>query len=228
MNRTDPPRAHDKRGLVRTACPLFTGRGAFASGMTSTEHDRRLDVAATVLARGVRRVLGVEVGRIAEVSPEGDRVRVAMDVREDTKIPRNASAIIVPISLISDRYVQLSPVWREGPQLRDGDEIPLERGVAPRELDDLLATLKRFLEAVEPGSASDRVAGKANTALPELLMRTRSGWSMESAPPPRCAASAAPARARMARAAPVGDGTVSAISRSDRPGVHSATTRRGR
>ena len=61
MNRTDPPRAHDKRGLVRTACPLFTGRGAFASGMTSTEHDRRLDVAATVLARGVRRVLGADI-----------------------------------------------------------------------------------------------------------------------------------------------------------------------
>jgi virulence factor Mce-like protein len=105
--------------------------------------------------RSTVRVLGVEVGRIAEVSPEGDRVRVAMDVREDVKIPSNASAIIVPISLISDRYVQLAPVWREGPQLRDGDEIPLERGVAPRELDDLLATLKRFLEAVEPGSASE-------------------------------------------------------------------------
>jgi phospholipid/cholesterol/gamma-HCH transport system substrate-binding protein len=105
--------------------------------------------------RSTVRVLGVEVGRIAEVSPEGDRVRVEMDIQGQTKIPTDASAIIVPISLISDRYVQLSPVWRGGPELRDGGEIPLERGVAPAELDDLLATLKRFLEAVEPGSADE-------------------------------------------------------------------------
>jgi virulence factor Mce-like protein len=33
--------------------------------------------------------------------------------------------------------------------------IPLERGVAPAELDDLLRTLKAFLQAVEPGSATE-------------------------------------------------------------------------
>jgi phospholipid/cholesterol/gamma-HCH transport system substrate-binding protein len=101
------------------------------------------------------RILGVEVGRVDRVIPEGDRVRVTMNVNEDVKIPAGASAIIVPISLISDRYVQFSPVWRGGPALRPGAEIPLERGVAPAELDDLLATLKRFLEAVEPGTPTE-------------------------------------------------------------------------
>ena len=105
-----------------------------------------------VFEKSTVRVLGVEVGRVAAVVPEGDRVRVAMDVKEGTKVPVNASAIIVPISLISDRYVQFSPVWRGGPSLRPGAEIPLERGVAPAELDDLLGTLKRFLEALEPGT----------------------------------------------------------------------------
>jgi virulence factor Mce-like protein len=107
-----------------------------------------------LFSRSTVRVLGVEVGRIAAVQPEGDRVRVAMRIRSDVKVPVDATAIIVPISLISDRYVQLAPVWRGGPTLRDGAEIPLERGVAPAELDDLLATLKRFLEAIEPGSAT--------------------------------------------------------------------------
>lgn len=102
--------------------------------------------------RSTVRVLGVEVGRVTEVAPEGDRVRVGLRIRESVKIPANAAAIIVPISLISDRYVQLAPVWRRGPTLRDGDAIPLERGMAPEELDDLLATLKRFLEAIEPGT----------------------------------------------------------------------------
>jgi phospholipid/cholesterol/gamma-HCH transport system substrate-binding protein len=102
--------------------------------------------------RSTVRVLGVEVGRVAAVVPEGDRVRVAMDVKKATLVPVDATAVIVPISLISDRYVQFSPVWRGGPSLQPGDEIPLERGVAPAELDDLLATLKRFLEAIEPGT----------------------------------------------------------------------------
>ncbi|MGH9324162.1 MAG: MlaD family protein, partial [Vicinamibacteria bacterium] len=105
-----------------------------------------------LFTRSTVRVLGVEVGRVTSVDPEGDRVRVVMQVREGIKVPKDATAILVPISLISDRYVQLAPVFRSGPALADGDEIPLERGVAPAELDDLLATLKNFLEALEPGT----------------------------------------------------------------------------
>jgi phospholipid/cholesterol/gamma-HCH transport system substrate-binding protein len=97
------------------------------------------------------RVLGVPVGRIGSVTPNGDRVDVVLNVEEGVRVPPDASAIIVPISLISDRYVQLEPVWRSGPYLRDGDRIPLERGIAPAELDDLLASLKDLLEAIEPG-----------------------------------------------------------------------------
>ena len=104
--------------------------------------------------RSTVRVLGVEVGRVIAVDPAGDRVRVSMQIRDGVKIPADASAIIVPISLISDRYVQLAPVYRGGPALRAGSEIPLERGVAPAELDDLLGTLKKFLQALEPGTAN--------------------------------------------------------------------------
>lgn len=104
--------------------------------------------------RSTVRVLGVEVGRVTEVAPDGDRVRVRLRIEEGTRIPASATAIIVPISLISDRYVQLAPVWRGGPLLRNGDVIPVERGVAPAELDDLLGTLKRFLQAIEPGTAT--------------------------------------------------------------------------
>lgn len=106
--------------------------------------------------RSTVRVLGVEVGRVASVTPEGDRVRAVLHVRDGIRIPVDARAIIVPISLISDRYVQLEPVWRAGqPFLEPGDAIPLDRGVAPAELDDLLATLESFLEAIEPGTADE-------------------------------------------------------------------------
>ncbi len=138
---------------VAVVIALIAAVAIFTSGGESTyELTAYFPRAIGLFPRSTVRVLGVEVGRVTNVSPVGDRVRVRMNVRESVKIPDDASAIIVPISLISDRYVQLAPVWRGGPALKAGDEIPLERGVAPAELDDLLGTLKKFLQALEPGT----------------------------------------------------------------------------
>jgi phospholipid/cholesterol/gamma-HCH transport system substrate-binding protein len=141
---------------IATVITLIAAAAIFLrSGTDTYQVTAYFPRAIGLFERSTVRVLGVEVGRVERVSPEGDRVRVVMNVRDGVKVPADATAIIVPISLISDRYVQLSPVWRGGPVLRDGDEVPLERGVAPAELDDLLATLKRFLQAIEPGTPTE-------------------------------------------------------------------------
>src|SRR5439155_3034131 len=54
------------------------------------------------------RVLGVDVGRVTSVKPEGVRVKVTMTIDATRKIPADARAVIVPISLIADRYIQLT------------------------------------------------------------------------------------------------------------------------
>lgn len=119
------------------------------------------------------RVLGVSVGRVVEVTPQGERVRVTMEVEGEHAIPSSAVATIVPISLISDRYIQLSPPYSEGPKLRDGDVITAERTTIPYELDDLLLSLKRFLDALEAGSLEDPGAlGDAVTNLAAALRGT--------------------------------------------------------
>jgi hypothetical protein len=67
----------DAGGPTEVACPLFTRRRAFVSGMTSTDYERRLDIAASVLARGVRRVLDAEVaGEHGAVERENDALPV--------------------------------------------------------------------------------------------------------------------------------------------------------
>jgi len=98
------------------------------------------------------RVLGVQVGRVTSVTPEGTRVRVVMKLDPDRKIPADARAVIVPISLIADRYIQLTPVYSSGPVLKDGDVIDTAHTSIPSELDDLLAQLKKLLDAVQPGT----------------------------------------------------------------------------
>ena len=112
------------------------------------------------------RVLGVAIGKVRSVEPMGDKVAVVMDIDSTRRVPMDATAFIVPISLISDRYVQLSPPYSAGPSLVDGSTIPINRTSIPAELDDLLASLQRFFSALESGRQGD--PGALSSAIANL------------------------------------------------------------
>ncbi len=100
-------------------------------------------------------ILGVPVGTVESVEPVGSKVKVVMNIEDRYKVPADAFAQIVPISVISDRYVQLGPVYDGGPVLEDGAEIPVENTFIPAELDDVFKQLKKLLEAIEPGRSGE-------------------------------------------------------------------------
>jgi virulence factor Mce-like protein len=100
------------------------------------------------------KVLGVGVGRITSVTPQGDRVRVEMTVDDGVEIPANAEAVVVAPSLVSDRYVQLTPAYESGPLMKSGTVIPLDRTATPVELDDLTASVNELATALGPGGAN--------------------------------------------------------------------------
>lgn len=103
-------------------------------------------------------ILGVPVGTVTEIAPEGTRVRVEMEIDSQYKIEKSTQtfAQIVPISVISDRYVQLGPVYQgEGEYLRDGDELDTSVTQIPAELDDVFKQLKKLLDAIEPGKEGE-------------------------------------------------------------------------
>ncbi|MFL6121591.1 MCE family protein, partial [Actinophytocola sp.] len=100
------------------------------------------------------KVLGVGVGRIDSVTPQGDRVRVEMTVDDGVEIPANAQAVVVAPSLVSDRYVQLTPAYEAGPLMRSGTVIPLDRTATPVELDDLTASVNDLATALGPNGAN--------------------------------------------------------------------------
>ena len=100
------------------------------------------------------RVLGVKVGKITGVHPEGQTVRVDLAVNAATKIPAAAIAVVVPPSVVSDRYVQLAPVYRSGPVMRDGAEIPRTRTATPVELDEIYQSLNDLDVALGPKGAN--------------------------------------------------------------------------
>lgn len=100
------------------------------------------------------RMLGVEIGKVTAVQPQGKSVLISMAVDAKYKIPANAIAVIVPPSLVSDRYVQLAPVYTGGPAMVDNATIPIERTAAPVELDDIYAALNQLSVALGPDGAN--------------------------------------------------------------------------
>ncbi|GAA4880067.1 MCE family protein [Saccharopolyspora cebuensis] len=95
-------------------------------------------------------VLGVPIGVVESVRPRGAAVRITMTVPPETELPADAHAHIMTPAVISDRYVELGPTHRDGPLLRDGAVIPLERTHAPIRWDRFSAAIAELLRAFEP------------------------------------------------------------------------------
>jgi phospholipid/cholesterol/gamma-HCH transport system substrate-binding protein len=109
------------------------------------------------------RVLGLKVGTVDDVQPQGAQVRVDLTVDEGIPIPAGAQAVVVAPSLVSDRYVQLVPAYDTGPTLASGAVIPRSRTATPVELDDLYASLDKLATALGPNGANK------NGALSDVL-----------------------------------------------------------
>jgi phospholipid/cholesterol/gamma-HCH transport system substrate-binding protein len=105
------------------------------------------------------RVLGVPVGDIVEIAPEGTRVRVEMRIDDpDLKLPADAKAVVISPSLVTGRYVQLTPTWSGGPELADGAVIPIERTAVPLGVDDLARTADELADALGPSGLNSEGA----------------------------------------------------------------------
>lgn len=119
--------------------------------------------AVGIYSGGDVRVLGVPVGTVDEVVPQGKDVRVTMSVDRQTQVPADAGAVLVSPSVVSDRYVQLAPVYRGGPEMEDGTVIPKQRTATPVELDQVYSNLNDLTKALGPQGANE------NGALTDLL-----------------------------------------------------------
>jgi len=109
------------------------------------------------------RVLGVKVGEITGVTPQGEAVRVDMRIDDDTPIPADAGAVVVAPSLVSDRYVQLTPAYESGPEMATDTVIAKEKTATPAELDDLYTSLDKLSTSLGPNGANK------NGALSDVL-----------------------------------------------------------
>jgi phospholipid/cholesterol/gamma-HCH transport system substrate-binding protein len=117
------------------------------------------------------RVLGVRVGTVDSVQPDGQQVKVTLTVDHGIAVPAGVRVAVVAPSVVSDRYVQLTPAYTGGPRLASGAVIPVTRTAIPAEVDQIYAALNQLTTALGPsgankhGALSDLIkTGAANLA----------------------------------------------------------------
>jgi phospholipid/cholesterol/gamma-HCH transport system substrate-binding protein len=148
------PSARRLLGLTTMLAVVLATAGCGVFGGDTNTLSARFDRTVGVYENSDVRVLGVAIGRVTKIVPEGDSVRVDMEYDAKYKIPADAQAVVVAPSIVSDRYVQLSPAYTDGPVLADGSVLDLDRTQVPLELDEVYASLDQLNLALGPNGAN--------------------------------------------------------------------------
>ncbi|HEU5456647.1 MAG TPA: MCE family protein [Nocardioides sp.] len=136
--------------VILLAATFFVVRGD-DEVRTVTAHFPR---AVSVYEGSEVRILGVKVGRVTAVVPEGNSVRVEMEYDAEEKLPADAKAAVITPTLVADRFVQLTPAYTGGPVMQDGADIPLPDSGVPVELDRIYSSLRDLSEALGPNGVN--------------------------------------------------------------------------
>jgi phospholipid/cholesterol/gamma-HCH transport system substrate-binding protein len=100
------------------------------------------------------RILGVRVGEVESVTPEGDRVKVTMNYERRYDVPADAKAVIISPAIVGDRFVQLTPVYTGGPTLKNDAVLAMDHTATPVELDEIYQSLDDLSVALGPNGAN--------------------------------------------------------------------------
>jgi len=130
--------------LLAAAFFVFVGGG---EDRALTAHFSR---AVAIYEGSEVRLMGVRIGTVEAVVPEGDSVRVEMTYDSEYKLPKGAKAAIITPTLVADRFVQITPAYTEGAVLENGADIPLASTGTPVELDRIYRSLADLSEALGP------------------------------------------------------------------------------
>ncbi|MGE2735420.1 MCE family protein [Mycolicibacterium vaccae] len=151
----------DRRTRIQLA--IFTVVGLIAGGVMVFGYMR---IPANVFGLGVYRVYlelpaasglyasgnvsyrGTNVGRVESVDLDDTGVRAVLTLRSDVPIPADLTAAVHSQSAVGEQYVALTPHSSDGPELRDGDVIPVDRTSVPPDISRLLDDTNAGLQAI--------------------------------------------------------------------------------
>ncbi|TDZ78405.1 mce related protein [Mycobacteroides salmoniphilum] len=133
-------------GTVAVLAVAVVGVGAYyvKSQLDHITLTAQFDSASGLYESNVVAVLGMPVGKITKITPQSGYVEVQFTVDKNVKVPADVQAVTLSTSILTDRQVELSPPYRGGPVLNDGDTIGLNHTRTPVEFDRVLGMLDRL------------------------------------------------------------------------------------
>jgi phospholipid/cholesterol/gamma-HCH transport system substrate-binding protein len=99
-------------------------------------------------------VMGVKIGTVDKLVTEGSYVRATITYDSKYKLPADVKAALITPSVVSDRYVQLTPAYTGGPVLPNNAHLGLSRTAIPLEYDDIFRNLDQLNQALGPKGAN--------------------------------------------------------------------------
>ncbi|MGW4088905.1 MCE family protein [Nocardia sp. NPDC004750] len=114
-------------------------------------------------------VLGLDVGKVDKIVPKGTLIEVHMSLDKDVKIPQDAMAAIISPSIVTDRHIELTPVYTGGATLSDGSHLPKARTKTPVELDTMIKTIDQFAAALKPEPGQEGLGPLSGRVLYPML-----------------------------------------------------------
>ncbi len=133
---------------------LVSAAVLFLDGPEHKKVSAEFDRAVSIFPGTEVRVMGVTIGEVTSVVPQGRSVKVEMEYDAEYQVPADVKAVIITPTLVADRFVQLTPVWTSGPTMADGGTIPLAETGTPVELDRIYSSLSDLSQALGPNGAN--------------------------------------------------------------------------
>lgn len=94
------------------------------------------------------KIAGVDVGRIDSIGVDFDKARVGITVDKSAALRADAVPMVRAKSLLGEKFLELKPVSREAPLVKDGDTLTAT--VTPVEPDQIFNTVGGFMGAISP------------------------------------------------------------------------------
>ncbi|WP_455901319.1 MCE family protein [Rhodococcus gordoniae] len=161
MAHAENGESRGNRGRIALIAAVVAGVVALAGAgwwmftrLGTTEITAYFDKAVGIYEGSDVRVLGVEVGKVTSVEPQGDLVKVGLRVDRGVDIPADARAVQITPSVVADRYVQLTPAYTGGDTISSGAVIDRDRTATPVEVDALYASIDELSRALGPNGAN--------------------------------------------------------------------------
>lgn len=114
-------------------------------------------------------VLGLDVGKVDKIVPKGQFVEVHMTIDGDIKLPKNVIAALISPSIVTDRHIELSPVYTGGEVLKDKAHLTTQQTKTPVELDTMIKTIDAFSAALKPVEGQDGIGPLSGRVLYPMM-----------------------------------------------------------